>query len=192
MKYKPKNSSIIILVIFFVLIISFIFDKTILNFVVTHRIHFLDVFMVLINVSLSEIALFLLLTLLFFYIKDLRKHIPLLWLSMLLALIISALLKILVERQRPDVSTLIAVSSFSFPSGHTTVAFSAVPLIQRVFKKLKWFWIGLAIIIALSRVYVGVHYLSDILAGGIIGYVTGYSALKLYSKFLKNKNNLSI
>ena len=192
MKYKPKNSSIIILVIFFVLIISFIFDKTILNFVVTHRIHFLDVFMVLINVSLSEIALFLLLTLLFFYIKDLRKHIPLLWLSMLLALIISALLKILVERQRPDVSTLIAVSSFSFPSGHTTVAFSAVPLIQRVFKKLKWFWISLAIIIALSRVYVGVHYLSDILAGGIIGYVTGYSALKLYSKFLKNKNNLSI
>jgi undecaprenyl-diphosphatase len=45
------------------------------------------------------------------------------------------------------------------------------------------FWLGFAILVAFSRVYFGVHYLSDVIAGAFIGYLIGYLAMNLEEKY---------
>lgn len=61
------------------------------------------------------------------------------------------------------------LSDHSFPSGHTTAAFSlAIPLIAAV-PGLFPVFLSLSIIVGFSRIYLGLHYPSDVLAGAIIG-----------------------
>lgn len=79
----------------------------------------------------------------------------------------------------PDVHVLIKEVSFSFPSFHTTDAFMAAMILSTFFK---WHWIffGLAALVGFSRVYVGVHYVSDVLAGALIGMLIGYVLVKVF------------
>lgn len=93
---------------------------------------------------------------------------------------LTAILKFFFHRTRPDLF-LRAVNedSFSFPSGHATTAvfifgFIAYQTIQHFkSKKLRCFIVLLTVIfiilIDLSRMYLGVHFLSDVIAGNIIG-----------------------
>jgi undecaprenyl-diphosphatase len=71
----------------------------------------------------------------------------------------------------------------SFPSSHAVNNFAGATVISSFYKKQKWFWYGLAFLVALSRPYVGVHYPSDILAGGIIGFTVAFIIVALW-KFL--------
>lgn len=107
------------------------------------------------------------------------------------ALILSAImgeliLKHLIERPRPYVDfpavQLLAdkASSSSFPSGHTASAFAAAYVLSRYLKK--WaplFWL-IAIVIAFSRLYLFMHYPSDVVAGIVIGLLCGKMATSLY------------
>ena len=94
--------------------------------------------------------------------------------------IIVAIIKNLVQRTRPpSMSALVLEKSFSFPSGHVLVAFSFYGLLTYILykanKKKMWKTIaismGIAIIgiIAFSRVYLGVHWPSDVLASLALG-----------------------
>ena len=73
--------------------------------------------------------------------------------------------------------------TFSFPSNHAVNNFAAAVFFYKIFPKLKWAVFITASLVALSRVYIGVHYPSDILGGAIIGsafgYIFGIGALKL-------------
>jgi undecaprenyl-diphosphatase len=61
------------------------------------------------------------------------------------------------------------LTDHSFPSGHTTAIFStAIPFVI-AFPVLAFVLLPLAFIVAISRMYVGLHYPSDVLAGGLIG-----------------------
>ena len=71
---------------------------------------------------------------------------------------------------------------YSFPSAHSSTAFSVLPILDKDFKKTHIFWVFFSVMIAISRIYLNEHYLSDIVAGSILGYVIGYYLLKLEKK----------
>lgn len=60
---------------------------------------------------------------------------------------------------------------FSFPSGHTLHAVLFTLMLGQLYPPLLWFLVPFAILIALSRMILGLHYPSDVLAGGILGAV---------------------
>lgn len=81
----------------------------------------------------------------------------------------------------------------SFPSGHACTIFSVSLWVAYMLKK-KLFLIGIAApiiasIVAYSRIYLGVHFLGDVFAGGLIGLCFGTIAFPLAGNFIKNKIN---
>lgn len=77
----------------------------------------------------------------------------------------------------------------SFPSGHTQSASTAFTSLYLAFKK-KWmlyFAIIITILVALSRINLGVHFVTDVVVGGILGVVFAIGAYKLFKTFEKQK-----
>ena len=75
-------------------------------------------------------------------------------------------------------------SYMSFPSGHTTTIFSLAILLLMIFKNAKWgvIYFGVALVVALSRVYLAQHFFVDIIAGAMIGVAVTmitYSVMRL-------------
>lgn len=107
-------------------------------------------------------------------------------------LINNLILKNLIVRIRPyevieGLQILIPKQSdFSFPSGHTGSSFAAAIVFYRCMgKKYGIAAIILAVLIAFSRLYIGVHYPTDVLAGMITGIAIGYFVSKFYFSFAK-------
>lgn len=86
------------------------------------------------------------------------------------------LLKHLIKRPRPadaleSLSAFIQPADrFSFPSGHTAAAFVMATLLCVFYPPVMALALGLAVMVGLSRVLLGVHYPSDILAGATLGF----------------------
>lgn len=94
--------------------------------------------------------------------------------------ITNLLLKNYVARIRPYevvsglTSLLGAVDGYSFPSGHASAGFAAATVISKSCRKwVGWPCLVLACLLSLSRLYVGVHYPSDVICGAIIGFLIG-------------------
>lgn len=82
---------------------------------------------------------------------------------------------------RDDVCCLIMpADQFSFPSGHTSAAFVVLTVIGSIYSWLFLPLFLLALMIGASRVYLGVHYPSDVLAGAVLGFCCGNFALWLF------------
>jgi len=97
--------------------------------------------------------------------------------AFLIAGIVAYVLKYVFAVPRPfeviNLLPLVEVSSPSFPSGHTTLAFSVLLPFYRISKRLGIFWFFAALTIAFARIYENVHYPSDIAAGIFLGGVIG-------------------
>jgi membrane-associated phospholipid phosphatase len=99
--------------------------------------------------------------------------------------------KDLVHRTRPAdahraIHPLYVVHSSSFPAGHAATAFAGAVLLSCLAPRLAPLFLGLALAIGFSRVYVGVHYPSDVLAGAAIGALVGacaYLALRALERW---------
>lgn len=105
-------------------------------------------------------------------------------------------LKHIVARSRPcwletDVPMLIAIPrDFSFPSGHTTTSFAAAVVIFHYNKRLGIPALIIAALIAFSRLYLFVHFPTDVLAGAAIGCAIGIAAFVIADRIagrIRNK-----
>ena len=89
------------------------------------------------------------------------------------------LLKGTFDRERPPVAHAgldpvgIVPGSASFPSGHAATAFATAVAVGLIHPRLRWPLLALATLVALSRVYLGVHYGSDVLVGSALGVAIG-------------------
>jgi undecaprenyl-diphosphatase len=76
-------------------------------------------------------------------------------------------------------TTLLPPDQFSFPSGHTITAFSVALSLSVFYPALLIGLLFCALSVALSRILLGMHFLSDVLAGAAIGSVLGWTAAAL-------------
>jgi undecaprenyl-diphosphatase len=96
--------------------------------------------------------------------------------------LVVTVLKHLFDRARPPVAdpTLHAIglvpASASLPSGHAATAFAAAVAVGLFYPRLRRPLLAMAAVVALSRVYLGVHYLSDVVAGAALGIALGVAA----------------
>lgn len=189
-----KRIWVIYFVFLFAMLISFLFDAQIMQYISLFRNSILNEFFLGITFVSSEIIIFFFLTSLFLWKEHKRKWIFPLWLTLFSSVVVSFILKYGIHRLRPfqqgivEVLPLLEKSShfiwnFSFPSFQSMLAFCAVPILAKEFPKLKYVWIVFAGLVAFSRVYFGLHFLSDVIAGGLIGITLGILIIKFEEKY---------
>lgn len=136
----------------------------------------------------------------FIYFLSKDRSIAAIW-YVLFAVILEILvymIKQYFERLRPfeTLSDMVALSlgfldKFSFPSTHSAMAFFTAYFLAHRFNYIltrKLIIFGLALLIALSRVYLGVHYFFDVIAGALVGILLGIIAEYGWKKIIIRKS----
>lgn len=129
----------------------------------------------------------------FFYWKSWKAEACLLVGSLFLMMGASTALKFLYQRPRPTIEWVISTIGYSFPSWHTAAtmlvaAVLAIVLYQRCQRK---FWryfgqvlvIALAILVAISRIYIGVHFPTDIIGGWLLALTLLLGLYPTYDRY---------
>ena len=177
---QKKNILLICLIIFFIFIttlviynkISFI-DSSVYNFLISFKNDSLTNFFRFITKfsNVAFLVIFVLIVLLILRNKDAVFVI----FNLIFLRLLNYVIKIIIKRDRPNILRLIKIGEYSFPSGHAMISMGVYGyLIYLIYKKVKNPYIKylgiiilslLIILIGISRIYLGVHYFSDVVAG---------------------------
>ena len=153
------------------------FDTAVLNFVHGQSNYFLDTFMPIatdIGGVVGVVAITLIMTALFVYKNEQRRAL-MVSITVAGAAGINLILKSVFERARPDLwETLVREPGFSFPSGHAMASAALGAAIVVALWDSRWRWWAFTaatfyiVFVGFSRLYLGVHYPTDILAGWLV------------------------
>ena len=177
--------SLLIIFVFFVCEIVtnniLIYDNAIYNFIInTFESDIMTKVLKLIT-QLGGLLYFTILSFLVVVLAKRKKTKLLIPINIGLGTIINLIIKEIIKRPRPSVTRLVNESGYSFPSGHamTSIAFYGF-LIYLIYKRIQNKYLKWALIIVLcilifligfSRIYLGVHYASDVISGFIAGAI---------------------
>jgi undecaprenyl-diphosphatase len=159
-------------------------DRAILTWINAHRMGWLDTSAIEFTALGSFVVLAVLglaLSVLFWHLRR-RSYVALIWLACTGSLVLNQTLKAVFARTRPDVfEWLVDVGNLSFPSGHamnsmvfyTVAAYCIGQVVGPGAARRATYAFAALIVIAIgfTRMYLGVHYPSDVLAGYAVGYV---------------------
>ena len=136
-------------------------------------------------------------TILFFVIKDKKIGISIIT-NLGIVTILNQIIKFIMQRPRPTEFRIIDETGYSFPSGHSMVSLAFYGyLIYLIYKYInnkhlkRTLIIILSVlicIIGVSRIYLGVHYTSDVLGGFLISFAYLIIYIELVNKFVLEKN----
>lgn len=172
-----------------------LFDESIYNAIFGLRNDIIDLFFKAVTECANPIPIILIYTLLVILLK--RNDEIILSVNLLSTLLLNQLLKNIIGRPRPLHLRLIKESGYSYPSGHSMIAlclygtliYLTIKRIKR--KKLKITLITLlsllVLLIGLSRIYLGVHYPSDVLGGYLITIPLIIITISLTNNYLRGK-----
>jgi undecaprenyl-diphosphatase len=153
--------------------------------VIEHRVAWLDPIFVGLSIVGSWAAVWLAIALAVAFVWR-RPNVFLVVATTALATnLVTAVIKEAVGRERPpaivlDPEPLMEVpTTSSFPSGHASISFACAYVLSRLAPRLTPFVYVLAALIAFSRIYVGVHFPLDVLAGALLGTVVAIALLRL-------------
>lgn len=163
----------------------------ILNWISTMRTEWLDTLIPIISSFADKGIGWIIVAIVLTCIPKYRKAGITMGLALVFCLLIGNLtLKPLIARPRPysyfpEMTLLVApLADFSFPSGHTFSGFASATALFLYHKKFGVVAYSLATIIAFTRLYLYVHFPSDILAGIVLGVVCGWVAYHCVQRLL--------
>ena len=157
-------------------------ELNILDWFQTLHTPVLDKVMVFITSLGNAGIIWIVMTIVFLLIPKMRKTGAVMAAALIIDLLLcNVILKNLVARTRPyDVNTGVQLlvsrlHDYSFPSGHTAAAFASVTALYLAEEKKLWKPVlVLACLIGISRLYLYVHYPTDVLGGVFAGVISGY------------------
>lgn len=168
--------------------LSFYYDNAILQWFISLRNPALNAFMAF----MTNRGLVIMVTIFGIYLLFKKKYyeLALMLLTVAISLETGFVLKKIFQRERPFANEILKAVSiiqtvgYAFPSLHAAFCFSLWPFLKRVFKnKAPVIFGGLVIlIVVISRIYGGVHYMSDLLVGGIIGFLVAKTFIYLQDR----------
>lgn len=172
------------------------FEFTILDFIQQNlRSELMDKFMVNITHLGDAGIIWIILTIAFLIIPKTRKIGFVLALALLFDLIFcNIIVKPFFARTRPyDINTAVELLigrqvDYSFPSGHTAAGITCTTALYLM--RRKWLWkitLCFSVLIAFSRLYLYVHFPTDIIGGIVIGIICGILGYKVASRIAKKK-----
>ena len=129
------------------------------------------------------------------FVKD-KKILIAIIVNPIISFLVNYGLKLLFRRIRPDnINWLVNVVGYSFPSGHAEVSMAyygfLIYLIYTKFKSKKYKYLLISLLtciilfIGISRIYLGVHYLSDVLAGYLVSIIYLVIFVYFYEKIIR-------
>ncbi len=120
--------------------------------------------------------------------KQDKRYLWPMWLSLIFSYTLSVITKFIFHRPRPfghlEYYTFTSFVNYSFPSSHAVFLFASLPFSFYFFpcKKMKYFFTFLFLFIALTRLIINVHYLSDVIFGALFGYCVSFYLLRWWQK----------
>lgn len=201
---NKKNIILIISLLLFTIVTYTIFNNNIIkldnlthSYILNIRNNSLTNIMKIITNIASSITLITLTILLIIIFKN--KKIPLyISLNLIFSFTSSQIAKLIFTRDRPLGINLIEVSGFSYPSGHSMVSMAYFGFITYLIykycknKKIKIISIitlfTTIILVGFSRIYLGVHYLSDVIGGFLLAIIYLIIFIKIINLKKKNLN----